>query len=109
MAVVTTSYRLGEMSGVFGETGFLDIPPSLWCREPHVDDGKNSKYFWLYMSSSISATRKGTGKSSFYRVQTRQHLFLYFSRTRQKIHYESRSEKFQRRVSSYVVGDKPKD
>ena len=29
MAVVTTSYRLGEMSGVFGETGFLDIPPSL--------------------------------------------------------------------------------
>ena len=27
--LVITSYRLGEMSGGFGETGFLDIPPSL--------------------------------------------------------------------------------
>ena len=29
MKLVMTSYRLGEMSGGFGETGFLDIPPSL--------------------------------------------------------------------------------
>ena len=31
MKLVITSYRLGEISGGFGETGFLDIPPPCQC------------------------------------------------------------------------------